>query len=226
MRLREYYILAAVVVIVFLLYICNPVKAEGFESQTDPTFHVLIATGGRPELRNMIDSLRDELENGDALTIVFDGPTARSKCKMDSSWFNGFKAKVNLIDQNPNLGFWGHGIRNEYQHKLTPKTTFVMHADDDDSYYPGSFEKLRKICTDPDNLYITKMLSDKGEVIPRANNRIERNNIGTPNGIVPFAISGSSRWEHKYGGDFDYYNGIKDHVKDVVHTNLLIYKVR
>ena len=195
-------------------------------SKQTPTFHVLIATGGRPSLKTMLDSLKPELSNGDAVTIVFDGPKARAKSTIESNWLEGFKCPVNLVDQVPNLGFWGHGIRNKYQQILTPQTTFVMHADDDDSYVPGSFNKLRKQCTNPDALYIAKMAGDDMKVIPSQNQEIKMSDIGTPCGIIPAHAAPKSTWEYRYGGDGEYYINLQPYVANTIFLDTLIYRIR
>ena len=121
-----------------------------------PTFHILIATAGRPCLRIMLDSLKDELLENDAITIVFDGENAFSNSTFNDDWLNSHKSKINIIKQIPNLGFYGHAIRNKYQGILNPKTTFIMNADDDDYYVTGTFDKLRRMCLHSDTLYIAK----------------------------------------------------------------------
>jgi len=191
------------------------------------SFHILIATAGRPLLKGLLDSMKGQLNAYDAVTIVFDGPTAKEKSGMDSSWINGFKAKVNVFEEIPALGQWGHGIRNKYQSILQPKTTFVMHADDDDIYTSGAFDALRLKCIDPDILYVAKMNSKSHPetLIPRQNGKILMNDIGTPCGITPFDKAGASKWENNYGGDFKYYNGLQTHVKGVVFLDDVIYTV-
>ena len=190
-----------------------------------PTFHILIATGGRPSLRNMMESLKNELNTNDALTIVFDGPHTRKKSTITSEWLNGFRCHVNLIDQVPNLGFWGHGIRNRYQQRLSPTTTFIMHADDDDTYIPGAFAKLRFLCSNPNTLYIAKMAGEDAIAIPKQNHKIQVGDIGTPCGIIPSAITSKSVWEHRYGGDGVYYIELQKHCR-TVFLNEVIYRIR
>jgi hypothetical protein len=216
-----------VLITLILLLVSAPLIIEKFEHVADPTFHILIATAGRQELKNMLDSLKPELTERDAITIVFDGNDSKGKSTLNDEWLKDHKASIKIIEQDPRLGFWGHGIRNEYQTKLLPKTTFVMHADDDDTYIPGSFDKLRKTCNDPDILYLTQLTADDGKVIfPHKDSGITLGGIGTPNGVIPFDKAGNAIWDHKHGGDYYYYNMLKDHVKDIVYTNLLIYKVR
>jgi hypothetical protein len=192
-----------------------------------PTFHILIATAGRPVLRNMLDSLKYELTEHDAITIVFDGEKAKAKSTITPDWLEGHKSTVNIIEQIPNLGHWGHGIRNHYQDNLSPKNTFIMHADDDDVYIPGTFERLRKLCVDPNTLYITKMeYRDRPDVkIPSKNQNITQNDIGTPNGVIPTALAGKGRWLEANGGDFNYYNSIKDYANHIVFLDLITYSI-
>ena len=188
-----------------------------------PTFHVLIATAGRPSLRIMLETIKHQLGSEDALTIVFDGSGVRVASGMNEKWLSGFHCPVNLVDQDPNLGSWGHGIRNRYQSKLTPETTFIMHADDDDTYAPYAFEKLRTLCVDKDTLYVAKM-KRKNDIIPTKPS-IEDGNIGTPCGIVPFKSSHLAQWGSEYGGDGEYYGKLKNHVKGVVFLDEIIYRV-
>lgn len=201
-------------------------RAEGFETQ-EPTFHIFIATGGRPSLKNMLDSLKDELKPNDAITVVFDGPGSTAKSGLDDSWLEGHLSKITTIEQNPNLGFWGHGIRNKYQGILTPKTTYIMNADDDDLYIKGSFDKLRKSCTDSNMMYIAKMKYEKkpNVIIPNQTQELKVGNIGTPNGIIPTDLAAKSEWGYVYGGDFMYYDGLIKAGVPYTHLDHVIYNV-
>jgi len=202
---------------------------EGFQEATVPTFHILIATAGRSSLKNLLDSLKDELTEQDAITIVFDGADAEKKSGYDESWFLGHRSTHMIKTQVPNLGagIGGEPVRTKYQTTLKPETTYIMYADDDDTYIKGSFETLRTLCKNPEVLYIAKMnYADKpGLVIPRQNKEIIQNDIGTPNGIVPFKYAGKAEWGMRYGGDFDFYNALKNEVEDLVFLDLIIYTV-
>jgi hypothetical protein len=175
----------------------------------------------------LLDSLRYELEENDGLTIVFDGPAAFERSKYNDSWIAGFKSKVNVIVQDKNTGFWGHPIRQKHVSILDPKTTFIMNADDDDFYLPGSFNKLRGLCTDPNTLYIAKMdyLNNLNQIIPRQNSEIIEGDIGNPNGIIPFDIAPKGTWGNSYIGDFEYYNTLKNYAKKITFLNVVIYRV-
>ena len=216
-----YYLFTICIICIILLLICSYL----FINNT-PTFHILIATGGRPSLQNMLDSLKNELTAFDAITVVFDGPDAQKKSEYNDSWISEHNANITIITQNPNLGAWGHPIRTKYQTMLTYKTTYIMHADDDDVYIPGSFNTLRNLCKDSGTLYIAKMNYSKkpNKVIPK-DKTIRIKNIGTPNGIIPFNSAGKAEWQLLYGGDFKYYNKLQNEVKNVEFLDAVIYTV-
>jgi len=200
-----------------------------------PTFHIVIGTAGRPTLKGMIDSLKGELRAGDALTILFDGKAAKAKSGYADEWLAGVPFTVKVKEQVPGLKYYGHPLLNKYIPKLTPKTTFVMFADDDDTYIAGSFDTLRKTCTDPATLYISKMTyeGNEGNIIPMpGTTEIKKGNIGKPNGIIPFKDVAKAKFDYKrdgniryHFGDFDYYKALEAKVKHIVYLDTIIYKV-
>lgn len=216
--------------IVFIIIIIKRNYIEGYKDTNNmPTFHILIATAGRQSLKRLLDSLKDELSEDDAITIVFDGAGAKEKSRYSKEWFSQHICKYTVIEQEPNLGagIGGEPIRTKYQTLLKPETTYIMYADDDDEYIKGSFKKLRGLCIDPDILYIAKMkyADDLNLVIPRQSNKIVFTDIGTPNGIVTFHSAGKAEWGMRYGGDYDYYNSLQYKVKRVVFLEEVIYMV-
>ena len=187
------------------------------------TFNVLIATIGRPSLMNMLESLKDQLLEADCLTIVFDGC---SQCHIEI--LSEFKCQIKIYEEQPALGFWGHGIRAKYQTLLEP-TTFVMHADDDDTYIPGSFNTLRSLCVNPKTLYISRMYGRGSDgIIPR-DPSIRAGNIGTPNGIIPYHLNTLARWvNHVHGDGMMYEHLEKEQIalsNDIVFLPTIIYNV-
>jgi len=191
-----------------------------------PTFHVVIATAGRESLMNMLNSLKPQLVENDALTIIFDGKYAKEKSKYTDEYAKGMKCKVNVIEQIPGLKAYGHASINKYLPDLQPVTTYVMFADDDDHYLEGAFDTLRKKCVDPDILYIAKV-RDKNLIIPPfGHTTIDPGYISKQCGIIPFKDKAKSKLgEITYTGDFDYYNDLKDKVKSVVFLEDIIYEV-
>lgn len=184
-----------------------------------PSFNILIATVGRPSLQRMLDSLKPQLEEEDCLTIVFDGKTEIPEFNI-----SGFKCKVNQHCEPAALGFWGHGIRNKYA-LLLEKRDFVMHADDDDYYYPNVFPELRALCTVRNTLYIAKMRHSNGAHLPEGP-FIRVNHIGTPCGIIPYELNMKGHWHTAYGGDGQFYEQLARTGISVGYLPTLIYHVR
>lgn len=192
---------------------------------TIPTFHILIATVGRPCLKHMLDSLQHELNENDAITIVFDGKNGMTRAGFSNDWLQGHRSTIRIIEEENALGYWGHGIRNKYQGQLTPKTTYIMHADDDDVYVPAAFDSLRRSCIDPNSCYIARISSSThhNPIPSLIEHKIIKNDIATPCGIIPFDKADVAKWEYYYGGDFDYYDILQSHVKHVHFLYYVIY---
>jgi hypothetical protein len=224
-RLRPnwWFIILAVAAALFFLRAAK----EGFQAEpVAPTFHVLIATKGRPELKNLLESMRGQMRQGDAVTIVFDGKEGKAAAGFTEGWVSDFGCHVNVMEEEVPLGHYGHGIRNKHIPILQPKTDFVMNADDDDTYEKHAFDTLRQKCINKnDTLYIFKMrkTSDPTFLVPHTMGKIEIANIGGPLGVTPYSIAPKSKFGNTYIGDFEYYNGIKDHVKDVVFLDDVLY---
>jgi predicted O-methyltransferase YrrM len=183
---------------------------------TPATFNVLIATVGRPTLQTMLNSLSPQLNKHDCLTVVFDGHTTPPIFD-----YSRFKCKVNIHCERTALGWWGHGIRNKYA-TLLEKRDFVMHADDDDTYFPDAFSQLRTVCTDTATWYVAKMKFG-GSCIP-VNKGIWLGNIGTPCGIMSYELNKQSSWDLVYGGDCEFYLQLQA-ICNPVFLDILIYKV-
>lgn len=179
----------------------NPHNQNNPNNIEIPTFNILIATIGRDSLETLLESLSDQLTDRDCVTIVFDNNTMRPLRNSDK-----LKCKVNIYNEKSKLGYWGHGIRNKYAKTLEYRD-FILHADDDDTYFPNAFEKLREICKSGDMLYIAKIIHKNKTIIP-SNNVIKERNISTQCGIVPYRYNLFGNWGHFYGGDCLYYRQI------------------
>ena len=187
-----------------------------------PSFHILIATLGRPSLQTMLNSLYPQLKGCDHITVVFDG------CPVQSIDISGAVCQIHTVSQQPALGAHGHGIRNAYGSRLE-RCDFVLHADDDDTYAEGAFDTLRNVCKNPMCLYIAKFKRPNGELIPPFTGIIKENYIGTPCGIIPFDLNawGASqgKWLLRRGGDGKFYEAIAKRAKVRRELDLVLYYV-
>jgi hypothetical protein len=175
----------------------------------------------------MLESLKGQLGPQDALTLIFDGPEASSKSGFTEAWKEGFQATVKVMVEPAKTGFWGHVIRNKYKESLEPKTNFIMHADDDDTYLPGAFDELRRLCTEPETFYIGRVIyaDHPGHVMPSQDETIKVGDFSNQNGIIPWALSGKGTWGYDYAGDFEYYKTLLPHVKKIQYLPTQMYRM-
>ena len=173
---------------------------------------VFITTIGRETLINMLESLVNELTEKDYLYIFIDGKHNENKARtIINKIINLFVCEVIIKVEDEPLGNWGHGLRNKYQSTL--KGDYIMHADDDDTYIKGSFNKIREKINETDN--------DETIFYYRFNYRYNSNltvwytpelmggNIGTPSGVIPNKPELFGEWKNKHGGDYDFYSTCK-----------------
>jgi hypothetical protein len=190
------------------------------------TFHVLIATIGRPALINMLNSLKPQLTEADCLTVVYDGRTCP-----DKSIYDGFKCKVNIFEEPVALGYWGHGIRNKYASLLEPRD-FVLHADDDNRYHSSAFVYFRNMIDDKSTLYVAKTVyqDNKKLIVMPSTPIIKVGNIDTGCGIIPFELNKRGTWQPIYGGDGKFYEELAAiqiaERKPIVFLDKITYLIR
>ena len=119
------------------------------------SFHILIATIGKNSIFNILSTLKNQLSEIDYLTIVFDNLDKSKNINKIKEFTNAFLCKVNIIMEEKNLGFWGHGIRNKHNNL---EGDFIFHIDDDDILLDNAMNTIRKICKDTRIIYIFKII--------------------------------------------------------------------
>lgn len=191
------------------------------------TISVFITTIGRDTLIDMLSSLVNELTDKDYLYIFIDGKNNEHKARLIiNSIINSFVCEVIITVQNEPLGHWGHGLRNEYQSKL--KGDYIMHADDDDIYIKGSFDKIREKINESNNddtIFFYKFYHQYrfNEIVWKTP-KLMFANIGTPCGVIPNKPELFGEWKYRHGGDYDFYMDCK--FTNQIFVDEIIYVVR
>jgi hypothetical protein len=183
------------------------------------SYHVLLATIGKNTIFNILIMLKKQLLETDFLTIVIDGKKYSNNKKIIEDFCKNFLCKVNIIIEEENLGYWGHGIRNKHNNL---NGDFIYHIDDDDIIYEDTFDIIRKHCIDIDVIYIFKIKLENNNIIWK-NKIIKEGEISTQSGIIPMNINKEGYWTLRYGGDFDFYNNLYEKY-NVIFIDKLIYK--
>jgi hypothetical protein len=189
------------------------------EQKKEYSFHVLLATIGKPSIFNILKGLGSQLNEIDYLTIVYDGKNNTNNIDNVKEYTKDFKCNVIIIVEEENLGYWGHGIRNKHNDL---KGDFIYHVDDDDVLFDDSFNHIRKYCKDINMIYIFKIMLENDKLIWKKKDLIY-SEISTQSGIIPSHINKNGYWELKYGGDFDFYVNLALKY-NILFIDKLIYK--
>lgn len=198
----------------FIYLFCAPIAAQ------EPIIHVLIASIGNRSLFKMLEDLKQQLQPHDFLTVIFDARDVDHIYSKVDSFLKKFSCHCNLKMEPYNLGFWGHGIRNKYNHL---SGDFILHADDDDIYAPGALQKIRQIIKgDLNALYIFKMsYGYNGRTI--SGNPIITGNISTQMGVIPAKYNYQASWGSFYGGDGAFYVELSKKIPKIIHVDEVLY---
>ena len=226
-----------------LLYKMDDENRKNLEDKIIPTFNVVIATIGRKCLLNLLKSLENQLNNGDCLTIIFDGVEP-----LQEIYDFNFLCEVKVHHEIKSIGSkrvydqtreypgteGGTAVREFYKDKLE-KRDFIMHADDDDEYLNNTMTKLRETCIDKECLYIARVEIKQSHgnntrlIIPRPSTKgppFGCGNISTQNGIIPYDLNKSGRWKTTQGGDGYFYGDIQSKAKRLELIDQVIYRFR
>lgn len=191
------------------------------ESQLKNSYHVLLATIGKKSIFKILFLLKSQLSEIDFLTIVFDGINNSKNIDDIKLFCKDFKCKVNIIVEEKNLGYWGHGIRNKHNQL---EGDFVFHIDDDDVIFENTFDIIRKYCVNENIIYIFKIMLENNSIIWKKK-KIEYANISTQSGIIPSKINRMGYWSLRYGGDFDFYKNLCDKYNYLFMDHLIYKKI-
>jgi hypothetical protein len=175
----------------------------------------------------MLLSLVNELTEKDTLYIFIDGKDNETNSKLIiNEIINSFVCEVIITVEDTPLGYWGHGLRNKYQSQL--KGDYIMHADDDDAYIEGSFNKIREKINNSVNddviFYYKFYTNFLHKTFVWNHPRLSFGNIGTPSGIIPNKPDLFGEWGYIHGGDYNFYKSCKFEHQEFVDEIIYIVK--
>lgn len=183
------------------------------------SINVLLTTIGRQELPRMLNSLVNQLQAQDFLTVVTDRNPDFVHATISN--YNWACPVTHIINPIP-LGYWGHGSRNKYQNSLPGD--YIMNGDDDDRYADGAFDIIRNAIGE-NKLYLFKhkAVINGNESFAWFHKEVREGNIGTSCGVIPNTRD-LPEWLPRYGGDGAFYEQLAAR-KEVVWCDHIIYKV-
>lgn len=193
-------------------------------SKENPSITYLIASTGRDSLKDTLRSLYGQFGFGlDKIKLYFDGLENTNKFDDELALYGDDIEVVYLKDA---LGYWGHGIRNTYQHTCT--TDYIHNMDDDDIYVAGCIPTIRHILRiHYGKNIIAKFRADGGRIIWNKKKLIF-GEVGTPSGFIFNSSDSLGTWGYVYGGDFEFYNSILERVgkENLVFVDTLVVKTK
>lgn len=158
------------------------------------TLSIMIPTIGRPCLSKVLEELRGQLELGDEVLVIGDGPVNAGSVVMN------FGPQFQYFQHGPDH-FWGHPQRN-YAMPLS-KGTHLMSFDDDDAIYGDALQKVRAaIFQYPDSPLMFRMNHGPG-VIWQAK-EVADGNVSTQMFVTPNVRGKLGVWGRRYQGDLDF----------------------
>ena len=204
----------------------------------------------------MLDSLSPQLLPHDALTIVYDGHTdipvalanvSAFQCPVYQHcepvalgyWGHGIRNKyasllsprdfvMHADDDDVYTPYTFDWLRRHCDRKVIatkehdpPHTVYVIAA-----VWLDNHDRIH--CMPSQG---TKYISDRDPFVEAGSEcstyRVKKGKIGTPSGVIPFALNAMSTWGYVYGGDGDFYMQLQD-VPNVTFecTNCICYVVR
>jgi len=190
-----------------------------YKKSNIPSIHILIATIGKESLFPLLEKLKTQMKEEDYLTIVFDGIQYSKNYEKVKEVCSYFKCHTNIIVEQKNLGFWGHGIRNKHKNL---SGDFVYHIDDDDMVLDNTLDTIKKICTDNRFVYIFKIMLKDSSIIWKQR-KVILGQISTQCGLIPTSINKMGYWKLVYGGDYTFYK-LLSLKYPFLYINKLIYQ--
>lgn len=157
------------------------------------TITVIVPTIGRESLTATVESILPQLQAGDELLVVGDGPD------------NTAKARVYYPDtvQGEPSGDYGNKLRDWAMSVARGK--MLMFCDDDDTFTPDALAHVRKRCDrQRTRLHIFRMQSSRDGVL-WGGEHLNSCNVGTPMFVLPNNTARLGRWQNSGGPYSDHH---------------------
>jgi GT2 family glycosyltransferase len=157
------------------------------EQRSEPTFTVVIPTGGRPTLRRTLESLVLQVRREDEVIVVADGeqPLAREIC-------GDFPRPRWQYVEHLRTADSGNSQREVGKARGTGD--YLCFMDDDDVYVDGAFAAMRAAAIQCPGRPLLFRMNHYGSVLWQAAELVY-GNVGTPMLVVPYDRERLGRWD-------------------------------
>lgn len=164
---------------------------------------IIVPTCGRQTLIRTINSVKDQLEEGDTVNLVSDGPS-------ELAWY--------LSTQTEGVRYYqhrtpaereirvGHDQRNYALWHGLARGDYLLWIGDDDVYEPGALAVIREALTvNPGRPHLFRMRAHWGRLVWQEPRLVKEGNVSDQIFVCPNISSKLARFNPaRYEGDFDF----------------------
>lgn len=163
-----------------------------------PSISIITPTIGRDSLRTMLNGLVPQLETGDEVLIIGDGPQPNAKKIVDE-----IKSSFIRYWEIPLIRNFGNPQRNLAISEA--KGDYLMFVDDDDTVHDDGIRKVKKAAKkNPGLLLMFKMMHEGIELWRTP--KVECGNVSGQMFVVPNVKGKIGTWSGNYHADLDFMN--------------------
>lgn len=161
-----------------------------------PSLAVITPTIGRASLRTMLQGLLPQLDAGDEVLVIGDGPQPNAKKIVED-----LKSTFIRYWEIPLIRNYGNPQRNIALQEA--KADYIMFVDDDDTVCPDGIEKVKEVASKYPGLPLMFKMVHAGSQIWREK-IICCGNVSGQMFITPNINGKLGRWTGHYASDFDF----------------------
>jgi glycosyltransferase involved in cell wall biosynthesis len=158
------------------------------------TLSVMIPTIGRPCLPKVLQELREQLEAGDEVLVIGDGPVKVGAI------VQRFGSQFRYLEHGPDH-MWGHPQRNHAMPLASG--THLMSLDDDDALLPDSLAQIRAAIVRYPAVPLMFRMRHGPELLWR-DPFVRVGNVSTQMFVTPNVQDQLGAWGRRYEGDLDF----------------------
>ncbi len=162
-----------------------------------PSISIITPTIGRDSLKSMLDGLLPQLEAGDEVLIIGDGPQPNAKTIVDSL----ASPFIQYWETEP-IRNYGNPQRNEAIARS--KGDYLMFVDDDDTVDSHAVCTVRKAAKEFPGIPLMFKMLHNGHIILWDVPQVAYGHVSGQMFVTPNVKGKVGTWSGKYGADFDF----------------------
>lgn len=162
-----------------------------------PTISIITPTIGRDSLKVMLDGLLPQIEDGDEVLIIGDGPQPNAKKIVDD-----LSSPRIRYWETPPIKNYGNPQRNEAI--ALANGDYLMFVDDDDTVDPNAISTIKNAAANNPGIPLMFKMLHAGYNILWDIPQVAYGHVSGQMFVLPNVKGKIGTWSGKYGADFDF----------------------